>query len=247
MHWEIYRAWCEKTGQPVMVQPQGLREVGDHIYCDDGFLYIRQKQIGRYLTLRRYSGLDILLKLTDVDNAKRFEALRWKLLNHIQALNERHGALRDKIYDLRGRGPKRKAVHAHCMYEGELCVLEIRDDKYAGRQANGSRVRGYDSLDPLEKMSRIPRSSEEGTLTAQWFTMRDRIHRYWATSANISACLASVLHDKHPYVKEGRGRGYDCPVTFEVNGRYYPISATRTMNRDMDYWPSPMTPGLVVL
>lgn len=235
MGWESYHKWCRDNGLPCLARPGGIRVMGDHVYNeDDGLLYIKGKAVGRYLTVCRYTGLDIMLKEENVDNPKRFESLRWKILCYLDELYERRRVLVDKLFKR-----MRRSRTVHTMHNGELHELKLKEDKEYGRRADGGPVVNFRDLEPLDKLAKIPKDSPARSLATQWFKLRDRINFYSAVAGNLEHCLLSILRMMHPDRRAGRPMSYNRPCFFEINGRLYPVSTRYNQNQDRDYWPNP--------
>lgn len=241
MQWWTYEQWCEERGLPCLVVPQGINGIDNRRYSEDGYLYVDGKKVDRYMRIQRYFGLDVLVRASETDNAKRFEGLRWKTLLHIQGLLAKKASLEEEIYDyLRCEiGPHAKRITG--MYKGVLNQVDIAHNKHDGRRADGGPMPGWDKLDPLERMSLIPKSSKEGELVASWFMLREKLEKYWIKSANFASCLASILYYNHPDVRDQKCRPWNRPVTFSVNGRLYPVLLNGIQSKYMEYWPSPMS------
>lgn len=235
--WETYHNWCRDNGLPVLARPSGINQMGDHVYNDnDGLLYVDGKPVGKFLTVCRYTGLDILLKAENVDNAKRFESLRWKILCYLDELYEQRRNLIDKLHE--EMGPKSTV---RVMHDGDLHKLETYENRDYGRCANGGPVPGLRKLKPLDKLARIPKDTPARVLAAQWFELRDRISRYSAIAGNLGHCLLSILREMHPDIRDRKPLSFSRPCFFEINGRLYPIATRNNRNQDRDYWPNPTT------
>ncbi|MGD9725476.1 MAG: hypothetical protein AB7L09_00425 [Nitrospira sp.] len=236
MQWGQYRNWCADKGLPMLVRPAGVGGIGDHVYNDeDGFLYVKGKPVGKFLTLCRYSGIDILLKADNIDNAKRFEALRWKVLLRTEALYQQQGVVVERLFE----HLKRPGKTVKTMYGGKLVVLRLVEDREFGRRAVGDPVAHYDRLNPLDKMSSIPKDSPTVRLATRWFELRARIERFNSIAGNLTHCLRSILQTLHPDSQEKR-YSFRRPCFFEINGRSYPILPVQG-SRDIDYWPDPVS------
>lgn len=249
MGWETYHKWCLEKGLPVLARPAGIKVMGDHVYNDeDGILYVNRKPVGKFLTVCRYTGLDILLKPQNIDNPKRFARLRWRILEHVTELYRAQSdvldAIEAELYEGK-RLPKQFSVLA--MHEASLMSLTIYNRDYEGRSASpGPADYETDRRDPLTRLSKMPRGPES-VLAEEWFRLRDRIDRYSAIATNLGHCLGAILHQMHPDRKAGRPRYLNRPVIFDIDGRLYPISAHSNSSSDRSYWPEPSFPPVQVL
>lgn len=236
MSWESYHTWCNENRLPVLVRPAGLRQAGNHVYNEnDGLLYVGREPVGKFLTVCRYAGIDLILKAENVDNANRFEALRWKVLVYLKGLYERRNVLVDRLFEVMGRERSVQTMHNEKLYE-----LALLEDRTYGRRADGGPIAQFHKLGPLEKLSKIPKDSPARRLASQWFELRDRIYRYIAIASNLGDCLHTLLARSHPDdINSGR------LAYFQINDRLYPVARNYVQNRDKDYWPSPLNTLIV--
>lgn len=240
MRWWTYERWCKETGRPCLVIPQGINGIDDRVYADDGFLYVKGKKVDKYMRVQRYSGLDLLVRVDEIQNIARFEAARWTMLRHIKDLLAKKADLETRLYNhIQGvYGPD--GDKARGMHNGVLCEVDFFHDKYTGRRVDGGPRKGWHKLDPLEQMALIPKDDRESRLVVAWFTFREKIEKYWVKASNFSSALGWLLHEEHPDVKVRRARPWKRTVTFKINGRFYPVTVGAGLAKDIDYWPSPM-------
>lgn len=223
-----YQARCDVDGAVNIICPQGIKSYGNLRYGDDGMLYIGRSKRGRpYMVQARYGGADMVVRHAELKNAKRFEALRWKVLEHIASLmaareatiaDMKKVAVRNKV-----RGPYDNAWWELHFSGGtiEKRVLKVDEENI---------------LDALVTMG----SQEEHRLLNIYLRQEEQLEKYWLCASRLDQVLLGVLRDLIP----GRRRPIERRgVQFIVNGRSYNLDDDLSTSTDPGrHWPSPLIP-----
>jgi len=235
-----YQKWCKKAGKPCLAIPQGISQIGNSYYADDGYLYQgkrRPKRVGRYMIIMRFSGEDVLVRFDQRTNIHRFEALRWSVLERVMLLHERLlqilQGLKDLLGDPRETG---EVVRAIGEVGGVWRYIDLLNH-YSGGSVSTGCV-DVDELGVLDKLVVLVRSSEEQDLVGRYFAVSTLLDKYWAKVYMLNRCMACLLDDVHPDVRQPWGKPM---VEVVINGRVYCVNSVHTTIKEAtDYWPTPM-------
>jgi hypothetical protein len=219
-----YQAQCDGDGAVNIICPQGIKSYDNLRYGDDGMLYIGRSKRGRpYMVQASYGGTDMVVRHSELKNAKRFEALRWKVLEHLASLVAAHGAT---IADMKKAGD-RNVVRGP--YDNAWWEIRFSGGTIEKRVV---KIDEENILDAVATMS----SQEEHHLLNIYFRQEEQLEKYWLCASRLSNALCGLLRDLVPGRQHQFGRR---DAQFIVNGRSYIVDDDLRTNSPDRHWPSP--------
>lgn len=227
----VYEDRCRTEGRPSLIAPDGIYQIGEFFYANDGVLYVNGESHGPYMVAKRYYESTIVVRFAEVKNTHRFEALRWKLLHRIQKLNAR----RTKLY----REIKRiaKGRNGGCVvgpYKDGWRCLSFSNDYYGGFSTESYKVTQDNVLDTMST------AGAEHHLVAQFLILQDTIEAYWLRVSRMENALLWIFRELNP---EGKNHYVyrTSVVRYKVNGRDYVVFVGSQGSRSecRTSWPAP--------
>lgn len=220
-----YRDRCRADGTVNIIQPNGVKTYNAMRFVD-GMLYIGRKKHGPYLVQKNFGNSELVVRYAEVANAHRVEALRWKLLLHVQQLNERRN---DVVARLKKLAVRNKVVG---LYQGLWHQLRFQDGSIS------REIITIDETNVLDAMVELGKTTEEHELVAKYLKVTDLGEKYLGTVATISNVLQSILQTHNP---NKRFTARTTTLSVLVNGRTYIVVRGHYPPDSPDRgWPSPM-------